>query len=212
LSPDLTTIRRDVEHDWRKQKMKILALLGSPRKDGNTRTVLDLILQSAAEAGAETEVVVLSDLKNITGCHECHGCQATEDEPGCVVQDDLQPVLTKMVEADLVVWATPVFCWAPSWLIKIPMDRSFCLFKFSNGIDSVRCLLAGHKMAAVITAGGGEDDGATSVEETCRRMAEFSQTEWRGAFIAANAESPEAIHADADLLERAKAFGRKLAS
>jgi multimeric flavodoxin WrbA len=192
--------------------MKILALLGSPRKEGNTRAVLDLILQSAAETGANAEVIELSELKNITGCHECHGCQATVDEPGCVVQDDLQPVLDKMVEADLVIWATPVFCWAPSWLIKIPMDRSFCLFKFSNGIDDVRCLLAGHKMAAVITAGGGESDGADSVQETCRRMAEFSQTEWRGAFIAAKMESPEAIRGDADLVKRAKAFGRMLAS
>ncbi len=192
--------------------MKILALLGSPRKDGNTRAVLDMILESADAAGAITEVIELSELKNLTGCMECYGCQATGDEPGCVVQDDMQPILAKAMDADVIVWASPVFCWAPSWLIKMAMDRFFCMFKFEEGLEDPKCLLAGRKMAAVITAGGGEDDGADSVQETCRRLAQYSKTEWLGAFIAAKVESPDAIRTDKGLAERATAFGRKLVS
>ena len=67
-------------------------------------------------------------------------------------------------------------------------------------------------MAAVITAGGGDDDGADLVTETCRRMAEFAQARWLGAFVAARVESPDSIRADAELVDRARAFGRQLAS
>ena len=69
-----------------------------------------------------------------------------------------------------------------------------------------------HKMAAVISAGGGEGDGADAVEETFRRMAEFGKARKFTALIAANVESPDAIRADANLVKRARAFGENLVS
>jgi hypothetical protein len=85
------------------------------------------------------------------------------------------------------------------------------MFKFAQQADeSVRCLLRGCKMAAVITAGGGDEDGADLVQETFRRFAHFSEGHWLGALIASNVNSPESIRADADLLDRARAFGQRL--
>jgi multimeric flavodoxin WrbA len=191
--------------------MKILALLGSPRPAGNTRAVLDTILTAAEQAGAQTETVPLSKLDDLTGCMECNACQEHTDEPGCAVKDDMPLVIGKAIRADVIVWATPVFCWSPSWLLKMALDRFYCTFKFTGG-DDVRCLLQGRKMAAVITGGGGENDGADSVRETCRRFAQFANCQWIGAFVAGNVETPETIRADADLTERARAFGRQLAS
>ncbi len=191
--------------------MNILALQGSPRVGGNTQAVLDMVIAAAEEAGAQTETIQLANLKDLTGCKECYACQKKPDEPGCAVKDDMQAVYGKMLEAELVVWAMPVFCWSPSWLAKMAMDRLFCMFKFQDGGD-VNCLLAGRKMAAVITAGGGGDDGADLVTETCRRIAEYSKVHWLGALTAANVESPETIRADKDLVERADAFGKQLAS
>ena len=191
--------------------MKILALLGSPRPEGNTRAVLDIVLTAAREAGADTETIELAGLETLTGCRECFTCQAKRDEPGCAVQDDMQDVLSKALEADAVVWATPVFCWSPTWLTKIAMDRFYCMFKFGNGSD-IKSLLRRRKMAAVISAGGGPDDGADLVEETCVRMARFANCKWVGAFLATNVESPEAIRADSDLVKRAWAYGRTLVS
>jgi len=190
--------------------MKILALQGSPRRDGNTEAVLDIVLEAAGQAGAETEVVRLAGLEGISGCRECFACQQKPDEPGCAIEDDLQNVLAKAIASDAVVWATPVFCWSPAWLTKIAMDRFYCMFKFKDDgqFDS---LVEGRKVAAVITAGGGEGDGADLVKETCRRLAEFSKGKWLGALVAANVANPEAIRADADLRERAREFGRRLA-
>ena len=95
--------------------MNILALAGSPRRDGNTQAVLDIVLTAAKEAGADTEVVQLVELENLTGCRECFACQQKSDEPACAIDDDMQPVYGKALRADVVVWSTPVFCWSPSW-------------------------------------------------------------------------------------------------
>ncbi len=190
--------------------MKILALQGSPRTKGNTQTVLDMVLAGAKEAGADVGVVQLIRLKNLQGCLECFECQKKPHVPGCPVKDELQKVIVKAVKADLVIMATPVFCWSPAWPLKIAMDRFFCTFKFTRD-GTYKCLLKGRKLAAVITAGGGDDGGADLVAETCKRMAKFSQTKWLGAFVVGKAESPAALRADKKLVERARAFGRKLA-
>ena len=150
-------------------------------------------------------------LGNITGCRECYACQQTQDAPACAVDDDLQPVLDLALNADLVVWATPAFCWSPSWLLKMAMDRMFCMFKFQDD-GTVNCLIKDRKVAAVVTAGGGENDGADLVVETCRRLAHYGKAQWLGALVAANVQNADAIRADADLMKRAADFGRQLAA
>lgn len=191
--------------------MNILALQGSPRRQGNTQTVLDIVLQAARRAGAETEVVELSRLQNVSGCIECKACKQKPNEPGCALDDDIQNLLGKALESDVVVWATPVFCWSPTWLAKMAMDRFYCMFKYGED-GQVNSLMQGRKMAAVITAAGGADDGADLVEETCRRLAVFSRCDWLGALVAAGVRDPETIRADTDLIERARQFGGQLAS
>ena len=191
--------------------MKVLAIQGSPRPEGNTQALLEIVMEAAGQAGASTETLILSDYHDLSGCIECFACQQTPDAPGCVVDDDMQDVLAKSLGADVIVLATPVFCWSVSWYLKMALDRFYCLFKFESETE-VRCLIAGRKMAAVISAGGDEKDGADLVTETCRRMAEFSKNEWLGAFVASGVKDVEGIRKDAKLKERAEAFGRKLAS
>ncbi len=191
--------------------MRILGLQGSPRGEGNTQATLDLVLEGARQEGAAADVIRLCDLTELTGCMECFACQGTTNQPGCAVEDDMQQVIEKAVKAQVIVWATPVFCWSPSWLLKMAMDRMYCMFKFQPDSE-VTCLLEGRKTAAVITAGGTEDDGADLIIETCRRFAEFSKNRWLGALVAANVTTPSAIREDAKLVERALSFGRQLAS
>ena len=191
--------------------MNILALQGSPRPEGNTQAVLDIVLQAAREAGAETEVVQLSELENVSGCIECNACKKEPNKPACALEDDMQSVLDKALKCDVAVWATPVFCWSPTWLAKMAMDRFYCMFKYRSD-GQVDSLMRGRRVAAVITAGGGEDDGADLVKATCRRLAAFSQCDWLGALVAANVTDPEQIRADTNLVEGARQFGGQLAS
>jgi multimeric flavodoxin WrbA len=168
-----------------------------------------MVIAAARSAGARTETVQLSRLKNITGCLECFACQKEANHPGCAVKDDLQAVIDKVMKADLIVWATPVFCWSPAWPLKMAMDRLYCTFKF-NKDGQFKSLLAGRKMAAVITAGGGDEDGADLITETCKRIAKFSKTKWLGAMVVANATTPKALREDRKLAAHARAFGRRL--
>jgi multimeric flavodoxin WrbA len=169
-----------------------------------------MVLEAARSGGARTETIQLARLKNITGCRECFACQKKADQPGCAVKDDLQPVISKIMKADLILWATPVFCWSPAWPLKMAMDRLYCTFKFSED-GRVKSLLQGRKMAAVITAAGGADDGADLVTETCRRIAKYSRTKWLGAMVVPNATAPQALREDKKLTARARTFGRRLA-
>ncbi|HNQ22728.1 MAG TPA: flavodoxin family protein [Phycisphaerae bacterium] len=189
---------------------RILALQGSPRVQGNTRAVLDFVLEGATAAGAVADVIDLIGLKHLSGCRECFACQGQDDAPGCAVDDDMQLVLRQTLASDVLVLATPVFCWSPSWVLKMALDRLYCMFKFGDD-GQVRCLLEGQAVAGVITAGGGNNDGADLVEETCRRMARYSGARWLGAFVAPNLKGPVAVRGDHALAERARAFGRQIA-
>lgn len=103
--------------------MKIVGILGSARKGGNTEGLLDVALQDARERGISTSRVDLRD-KTIQPCDGCMGCTETGQ---CVIRDDMHEVYGEIREADGVIWATPVYYWSMSGLTKMALDRTFAL-------------------------------------------------------------------------------------
>ncbi|AGB01453.1 flavodoxin family protein [Methanoregula formicica] len=100
--------------------MKILAIHGSPRTLRSiTRQLAQFVLEGAAEAGAETEMIDLCDLK-ITPCTACEGCSFNGI---CVFEDDMPALVERMKEADGVVFASPVYIDNVSGQMKIFFDR-----------------------------------------------------------------------------------------
>ena len=191
--------------------MRILALQGCPRENSKTQTIVEIVLAAAREAGAETEVVELRRLNSLAGCQECYECQDTPEEPGCPIDDDMRHILGKAVMADVILWATPVHCWSPSALLKMAMDRFNCMFKFTED-GQMRSLIAGRRMAAIITSRDKDTGGSDLVAEIFHRMGEFSECTWCGELLTGNAHTPEMIREDADIVARAQGFGRKLVS
>jgi multimeric flavodoxin WrbA len=106
--------------------MKIVCLLGSPRKNGNSATVAARLISKAQELGAETETIYLNAL-NYRGCQACYACK--KDAEACVLKDDLEPVLAKVREADAVVLATAVYYGDLSAQLKGFIDRTFSYLK-----------------------------------------------------------------------------------
>lgn len=102
--------------------MKILAVNGSPRgRDGNTEQLLQPFLNGARSAGAEVEVIYLKD-KRIGHCLGCSACLMKT--PGvCVQQDDMTELLEKLRQADTIVYATPLYFYTVSGLMKNFLDR-----------------------------------------------------------------------------------------
>ncbi len=100
-------------------KPKILAFYGSPRRNGNTATLLHEAVEGAKEEGAEVEEIVLRDLK-MSPCLEIYGCKKTGR---CAIQDDFQKVYDMLVSCDGIMLASPIFFYAVSAHTKILMDR-----------------------------------------------------------------------------------------
>jgi multimeric flavodoxin WrbA len=103
--------------------MKILGIMGSPRKGGNTEGLLDVALEEAKKNGAIVSEVSLRD-KKIAPCNGCLKCTKTGI---CVIKDDMQEIYAKMIESDGIIWATPVYFWSMTSLTKIMMDRTYSL-------------------------------------------------------------------------------------
>lgn len=100
--------------------MKILALSGSPRKGGNTDQYCQMVLDECAALGAEVELIRVCDL-NVKGCRGCYGCVQAKS---CVIQDDFQMVLSKIMEADGLVLGSPVYHSSVTPELKAVLDRA----------------------------------------------------------------------------------------
>lgn len=99
---------------------KILIISASPRKNGNSDLLCDRFAQGAEEKGHETEKVFLPS-KNIGYCRGCGVCNTTRK---CVQKDDMEEILDKMVNADVIVLATPVYFYSMDGQMKTFIDRT----------------------------------------------------------------------------------------
>ena len=105
--------------------MKIVAVLGSPRPQGNSSTLARAFLKAAGERGAEITEYLLNEM-NYQGCQGCGACK-TESEI-CILEDDLAPVLKAVKEADVLVLASPVYFGDLNGQLKCFFDRTYSFF------------------------------------------------------------------------------------
>ena len=104
--------------------VKVLGISASPRLKGNSDLLLRQALAGADAAGAGTEYIRLRDL-NIAPCIECNSCYKSG---ACVVEDDYQMLSSKMLEADRLIFATPIFFMTVCAQAKALIDRCQCLW------------------------------------------------------------------------------------
>jgi multimeric flavodoxin WrbA len=101
--------------------MKILGIVCSPRKGGNTEVLVERVLAMTKELGADIELDFIAH-KNIAPCDGCESCVVTGK---CKVQDDMQGIYSKLIEADGIVFGTPVYYWGMTAQAKAFIDRTF---------------------------------------------------------------------------------------
>jgi multimeric flavodoxin WrbA len=100
--------------------MKVVGIVGSPRKNGNTEIVTAHTLKAIAEEGINTELIRLAGLE-IKPCNACMACKKGET---CSIKDDLFPIYLKMKEADGIILASPVYYGSATALLKACMERA----------------------------------------------------------------------------------------
>jgi multimeric flavodoxin WrbA len=98
---------------------KVLGIVGSPRRKGNTHLLVEKILEGAQAAGAETEIVMLGDLQ----IRECDGCAVCWKGRPCARNDDMNAVYPKIAASGALVFGTPVYWYGPTALMKCFIDR-----------------------------------------------------------------------------------------
>lgn len=160
--------------------MKILAIQGSPKKTGNTATVLDM-LKGHLPDGHTLERVDIVDF-DVKGCTGCGTCQQVLDEPGCVQTDDAQGLFARVRQADAMVLATPLYCWGFSAQIKPFIDRHICMTK-GYGTDQFTSFLDGKPLALLVTCGGPVEENADLIQTAFRRMADFLRARPVGTYV-----------------------------
>jgi multimeric flavodoxin WrbA len=100
--------------------MKVIAIIGSPRHNGNTELLASHTLKAIAEEGIETEVVPLAG-KDIKPCTACMACNEAEK---CSIKDDFDPIYQKFKQADGIILASPVYYGSCTALLKAFIERA----------------------------------------------------------------------------------------
>ena len=192
-----------------KDKMrKILILSGSPNKNGNTAMLVRWFAEGARSKGAKVEIVNTAFLKyKSTGCTSCRVCQKIEPYE-CVIDDEAKPVLARILKADTIVMATPLYFFGPSAQLKLLFDRFFSFYKWDNVTDTMKSPLRGKMF--ILIASAYEDVGLKELEAPFRITAAYTGMKFKSLLVP-NAGISGEVENKKGIREKAIAFG-KLAS
>lgn len=125
--------------------MKIIGLVGSPRKNGNTDVLVQKALEGAKAQGAETKIFYLNELK-IRGCQACGSCKKTGE---CSVNDDMAEIFREINETDGIIIGSPVYFGRFTAQLAPVLDRLFAYLK----PDLASSLGANKRFGLVFTQG-----------------------------------------------------------
>lgn len=190
--------------------MKILGIVGSKRKKGNTSSLVQKALEAAKREGIESELIFLADY-SIKDCTGCEGCRNTYR---CIIKDDMQKIYPLLLEADAVVLGSPTYFYNVSADMKAFIDRCYSFEFFAEDDRSVWLSLneaLGGKYAVVIAVCEQHDEEdmgytAETMEKTLEALGYrvVETVKALGLFGAGEALKDEKA------LEQAKRAGKKL--
>jgi multimeric flavodoxin WrbA len=187
--------------------MKVLALSGSPRKKGNTETLLRAVLKGVTAAGGEVELIRLYDLR-IQPCIGCGGCDKTGE---CVLEDDMQELYPKILAAPRVILASPIYFYGITAQAKAFVDRCQALWnrkrlEIEKGEWRQDPNRKGFLVAVAATHGEKVFDGAIL---TAKYGFDAMGLSYGGEFVVKGMDSRGDMAQDEATLARAEQAGRK---
>ena len=185
--------------------MRIMTILGSPRRQGNTAKVLGWVEEQFLADGHEVDKAHILDCR-VQGCGECMVCKQGTTEL-CNLGDDANSLYRRMVAADLVLVAAPIFCWGFPAQIKALLDRMFCLMDLTGEGPSAPWQM-GKPMGLLLTGGGEEADNADLVIRGFEQLVKWLKGRMAGHWFIGGCTESEAIGQDVEA--RAGEFARVL--
>jgi multimeric flavodoxin WrbA len=180
---------------------KILGIVGSPRKNGNTHILVSTILQSAGETGAKTNLVLLGEQK----IKECTGCHACWKGRSCPRHDDMNDLYQKIMDCRALVLGTPVYWFGPTALMKAFIDR----FVFFNCPEN-REKIIGKPVYLAIPLEEDNPDTYNPVVDFFRKTLDYLQMNLEGTIIAPGVGWKGEIREKPEKIKEAEEMGRKM--
>ncbi len=159
--------------------MKCCILMGSPRKQGNTASLLTPFIQELTLHDIQHDILWLHD-KRIEPCVACRACQKDWSVFGCRYQDDVQEIFNTVYASDVIILATPIYSWYCTPPMKALLDRLVYGMNKYYGDEKGPALWAGKKAAIITTCGYNPDKGADLFEEGIKRYCKHSQLQYIG--------------------------------
>jgi multimeric flavodoxin WrbA len=174
--------------------MKIMTILGSPKMEGNTAGALAMFERELGDAH-EIDRVNLPELE-VSGCQGCYACQANPDEASCVQIDGATDVLKRIVEADAVIYAAPLYMWGLPAKIHALLERHLSLVTGYMS-ENFKSLLEGKRTAYLMTCGGPVENNTELVQGVFDKMSEYANVNLVGKYIVPGTTTPDEIEGKA---------------
>ncbi len=177
---------------------KIVILLGSPRKNGNSERLAKSFATGSESQGAHVRFFRLHNM-NIKGCSDCRQCWSSGKH--CIVADDMSQLYESIDNADVIVFATPLYWYSWSAQIKAVWDRMLPYVS-----DKAKTTVKGKQGVLLVTAGDEREDVFDAVLESFDRSASLLGLKQAGKICAHNVYDIGDIE-DGNWLDRAKELG-----
>ena len=187
--------------------MKLLAIAGSPRKNGNSTALMREAIAGARERGATVEVFAARDL-NVAGCLACGSCKRAADAV-CVQKDDMHAVYAAMRECDALLLASPVYFYGLTAQIKAIVDRCYALMPFEGvpeGEQPVPRIAPGKPLYVITTQADGPVFFGLQVYSTIAYGMTWLGMKPAGELIATGLEGADDWQRRDDLIAAARAL------
>ena len=146
--------------------MRIIGISGSPKLTGFTSLLLNKAMEGAASGGAETETVVLNKLE-FDPCQECRSCA---DTGLCVLPDDMGPVYKKILSADGLIVASPIYFGTVSAQLKMMIDRLMCIWNAKYMLKKKITRSSARKGIFICIAGDNKKEYFESAKKVIKAM------------------------------------------
>ncbi len=188
--------------------MKVCVLMGSPRKDGNTAAITAPFVNELLSAGHEVETLWLYD-KDIKPCLACRECQKDWTIFGCGRNDDVQHIFNHLLDCDLIVFSTPIYCWYCTAPMKALMDRLVYGMNKYYGDQKGPALWAGKSVVSITTCGYRPEKGADLWEDGLKRYCKHSNLRYLDQLVERHL-GYSTVFMDAEKEMRSKEFAHKI--
>jgi multimeric flavodoxin WrbA len=188
--------------------MKVLGILGSPRKGGNTELLLEEALKGAEAEGAEVERLRLTDY-NIIPCKECLACFK---DGNCIILDDMAKIYPKLLEADIIVLASPIFFYGVTAWAKGLIDRCQALWARKYQLKDPSFGKEGRKRKGFFISVGGTKGQKTfeGAILTAKYFFDVLNAEYAGELVLREVDAKGDVLKHPEALQQAFEAGRKL--